>query len=203
MKTAFIIFDRMTALDLIGVYDPLTRLKSMNFVPEFSWQMCAFTEDVSDDRGLRFIPDTVAESLDGYDLIVVPGGLGTRALQHDKAFIEWLRSAGPVKLKTSVCTGALLLGSAGFLAGKRATTHPNAFEELKPYCAAVETSGLSTKGDVVTARGVSSSIDLGLYLVERIAGREARARIAKQMDYPYDELARSHVRRRTNPPSSL
>jgi cyclohexyl-isocyanide hydratase len=184
MKTAFIIFDRMTALDLIGVYDPLTRLKTMNFVPEFNWQMCAFTEKVSDDRGLRFFPDTVAESLGGYDLIVVPGGFGTRVLQHDRSFTGWLRSAAPVKLKTSVCTGALLLGSAGFLAGKRATTHPNAFEELKLYCASLETRRIVDEGDVVTARGVSSSLDLGLHLVERIAGNEARARIAKQMDYP-------------------
>jgi len=152
MKTAFVIFDRMTALDLIGVYDPLTRLKSMNFVPEFNWQICAFTEEVSDDRGLRFSPDTVAESLGAYDMIVVPGGFGTRALQHDKAFIEWLRSASPVKLKTSVCTGALLLGSAGFLAGKRATTHPNAFEELKPYCATVVVDRrIVDEGGVVTA----------------------------------------------------
>ena len=188
MKAAFVIFDRMTALDLIGVYDPLTRLKSMNFVPEFSWQMCAFTRDVSDDRGLRFVPDTVAESLGGYDLIVVPGGLGTRSLQYDKAFIEWLRSAAPATLKTSVCTGALLLGAAEFLAGKRATTHPNAFEELKPYCAIVESRRIVDEGDVVTARGVSSSLDLGLHLVERIAGGEARARIAKQMDYQYTEL---------------
>jgi len=97
----------------------------------------------------------------------------------------------PVKLKTSVCTGALLLGSAGFLAGKRATTHPNAFEELKPYCTVVENRRIVDEGSVVTARGVSSSLDLGLHLVERIAGREARTRIAKQMDYPYDELARS------------
>ena len=72
MKTAFIIFDQMTALDLIGVYDPLTRLKSMNFVPEFNWQICAYTEEVSDDRGLRFTPDTVAVSLSEYDMIVVP-----------------------------------------------------------------------------------------------------------------------------------
>ncbi len=185
MKTAFIIFDRMTALDLIGAYDPLTRLKSMNFVPDLSWEMCAFTENVSDDKGLRFFPGTVAKSLDGYDLIVVPGGFGTRALQHDKSFINWLKSAAPVKLKASVCTGALLLGSAGFLSGKRATTHPSAFEELKLYCASVETSRIVDEGDVVTARGVSSSLDLGLHLVERIAGSEARARIAKQMDYPH------------------
>jgi len=55
--------------------------------------------EVSDDRGLRFAPDTVAESLGAYDIIVVPGGFGTRALQHDKPFIQWLRSAAPVELK--------------------------------------------------------------------------------------------------------
>ncbi|MGE5839793.1 MAG: DJ-1/PfpI family protein, partial [Deltaproteobacteria bacterium] len=163
MKTAFVIFDRMTALDLIGVYDPLTRLKSMNFVPEFNWQICAFTEEVSDDRGLHLVPDTVAEPLAAYDIIVVPGGFGTRALQHDKAFIRWLRSAAPVKLKTSVCTGALLLGSAGFLAGKRATTHPSAFEELKPYCATVVADRrIVDEGEIVTAQGVTSAIDLGV-----------------------------------------
>lgn len=186
MKTAFIVFDRMTALDLIGVYDPLTRLKSMNFIPEFDWRICAYSEEVLDDRGLRFTPDSVAESLGAYDIIVVPGGFGTRALQHDKAFTQWLRSAAPVKLKTSVCTGALLLGSAGFLTGKRATTHPNAFEELKPYCSEVVVDRrVVDEGGVVTAQGVTASIDLGLHLVERLAGREARVRIAKQMDYPY------------------
>jgi cyclohexyl-isocyanide hydratase len=201
MKTAFVIFDQMTALDLIGVYDSLTRLKSMNFVPEFQWQICAFTNEVSDDRGLRFVPDRVAESLGPYDMIVVPGGFGTRALQHDRGFIQWLRSAAPVKLKTSVCTGALLLGTAGFLAGKCATTHPTAFEELKPYCATVVVDRrIVDEGEVVTARGVTASIDLGLHLVERIAGRKARARIAKQMDYPYDELARSMFAGKQIPP---
>lgn len=188
MKTAFIIFDQMTALDFIGVYDPLTRLKSMNFIPEFNWQICAFTEEVSDDKGLRFAPETVAMSLSEYDMIVVPGGFGTRSLQHDKAFMDWLRSADPVKLKTSVCTGALLLGSAGFLKGKRATTHPNAFDELKPYCDAVVDQRVVDEGGVVTARGVTSSIDLGLHLVERLAGSEARVGIAEQMDYPYAQL---------------
>ena len=80
MKTAFILFDRMTAMDFIGVYDSLTRLRSMNLMPGFAWDICAFTKNVVDDRGLRFSPDIVSERLDGYDLIVVPGGLGTRVI---------------------------------------------------------------------------------------------------------------------------
>jgi len=185
MKAAFIIFDQMTALDLIGAYDPLTRLKSMNILPEFEWDICSFTQEVTDDKGLRFFPDKVGESLGGYDLIFVPGGFGTRSLQFDSGFTDWLKTARPVNLKVSVCTGALLLGSAGFLSGKRATTHPNAFVELEPYCETVVNQRVVDEGDVVTGRGVSSSIDLGLFLVERLAGVDARISIAKQMDYPY------------------
>ena len=185
MKAAFILFDRLTAMDFVGVYDPLTRLRSMGVMPDFEWSLCGLTLDVEDDRGLLFIPDTLAEPLDGYDLIVVPGGYGTRPLQQDKAFLTWLRTAEAVPLKASVCTGALLLGAAGFLEGKRATTHPSNFDDLAPYCAHVVDERVVDEGDVITARGVTSAIDLGLHLVERLAGEAARARIAKQMDYPY------------------
>lgn len=185
MKTAFILFDHLTAMDFVGMYDPLTRLRSMAVMPDFEWSLCAFTQDIEDDRGLRFVPDVVGEPLDGYDLVVVPGGYGTRPLQHDEAFLGWLRTAATVPLKTSVCTGALLLGAAGFLDGKRATTHPNNFDDLAPYCAHVVDERVVDEGDVITARGVTSAIDLGLHLVERLAGQAARARIAKQMDYLY------------------
>lgn len=94
-------------------------------------------------------------------------------------------NATPVALKVSVCTGALLLGAAGFLSHTRATTHPRAFEALQPYCAGVVDGRVVDEGDVVTARGVTSSIDLGLYLVERLAGADAVARIATQMDYRF------------------
>jgi cyclohexyl-isocyanide hydratase len=118
-------------------------------------------------------------------LLFVAGGFGTRTLQHDNEFMEWLKSAAPVKLKTSVCTGALLLGAAGYLRGKQATTHPSALKELAPYCSAVLTKRVVDEGNVITAGGVSSSIDLGLHVVERLAGADARARIAAQMCYPY------------------
>jgi len=193
MRTASVIFNQMTALDFIGIYDPITGLKSMQIIPEFMWEVCAFTDEVSDDRGLRFKPRVVAEPLYGYDLVIVPGGFGTRALQRDAAFIEWLRSARPAKLKVSVCTGSFLLGAAGFLTGKNATTHPSAFEKLKPYCARVVDWRVVDEGEVVTARSVTSAIDLGLYLVERLAGGEAMARVARQMDYPYRREAAGQV----------
>jgi transcriptional regulator GlxA family with amidase domain len=185
MKAAFIVFDGMTALDFIGFYDPITRLKSMQILDDFEWRVCSLTREITDDRGLRMEADTVGGSLGAYDMLVVPGGYGTRKLQHDETFMAWLKTARAVPLKISVCTGALLLGSAGFLKGRRATTHPSAYQELAPYCATVVRERVVDEGDIITARGVSSALDMGLHVVQRLAGAEARARVAVQMDYPY------------------
>lgn len=184
MKAAFVIFNRMTALDFVGVYDPVTRLRSMGLMPELSWDICAYTPQVTDDRGLAFTPGPVGEPLGKYDLLIVPGGLGTRALVDDAGFVGWLKTSAPCGLKASVCTGSLLLGAAGFLEGRRATTHPGALRELERYCRRVEGQRVVDEGEVVTAGGVTAAIDLGLHLVERLVGREGRERIRRQMDYP-------------------
>jgi len=84
-----------------------------------------------------------------------------------------------------VALGSLPPGAAGFLKDKRATTHPRAFGDLRKYRAQVMDSRIVDEGDVITARGVTSSIDLGLYVCERLAGRQAEQLIRRQMDYPY------------------
>jgi cyclohexyl-isocyanide hydratase len=185
MKIAFVIFNGLTTLDFIGIYDPLTRLKTMGFMSDLEWDICAYTDIVKDDRGLVMVPTAIQEPLQSYDVLVVPGGYGTRTLVQDKSFIEWIKTADPCRLKVSVCTGALLLGAAGFLRDKRATTHRSAFQELEPFCRKVLDHRIVDEGTIITARGVSSGIDEGLYVVERLAGAEARSKIAKQMDYPY------------------
>ena len=188
MKAALIVFDKMTYLDFVGFYDPLTRLKSMNVMPDFEWRILSNTQQVADDRGpagMKMIPDAIMEPLGGYDLVYVPGGMGTRPLQHDRKFTDWLKTAAPAKIKVSVCTGALLLGAAGFLKGRRATTHPGALKDLEPYCDKVLTDRIVDEGSVITGSGVATSLDLGLHVVERLAGPEARSKIAAQMCYPY------------------
>jgi transcriptional regulator GlxA family with amidase domain len=185
MKAAFVVFERITSLDFVGFYDPLTRLKSMKIREDFEWRVCSLARSVVDDRGLRVEADTVGESLEAYDLLFIPGGFGTRPLQRDATFVDWLRTARAVPLKVSVCTGSLLLGAAGFLEGRRATTHPSAYQELEPYCREVVEERVVDEGDIITARGVTSAIDAGLHVVQRLAGAEARERVARQMDYPY------------------
>jgi cyclohexyl-isocyanide hydratase len=182
MKIAFVIFEELTALDFIGVYDAVTRLKTMHFIEDLHWDICAYTESVSDKHGVVFTPNKVRQPLGQYDMVIVPGGYGTSTLIKDAGFIEWLKSSTNCKIKASVCTGSLLFGAAGFLEGKRATTHPSAYVELAKYCTVVD-DRVVDEGDVITARGVSSSIDLGLYLCEKFAGKEVKERIRKQMDY--------------------
>ncbi len=183
MKIGFVIYEGMTSLDFIGVYDPLTRLKTMGFLPDLEWEVCGWEAEVRDGNGLKYAPTWVGKPLGGFDMLIVPGGSGSRALEKEAGFLDWLKTAASCKEKISVCTGALLLGAAGFLEGKSATTHPAAYEELKRYSARVLEQRIVEDGDAITAGGVAASIDLGLYLCEKIAGTEAAETIRRQMDY--------------------
>lgn len=184
MNVAFCIFDGMTALDFVGAYDPITRLDRMGFL-QIEWDVCARTDSVSSDR-LTFDIDRVDPDLADYDLVFVPGGHATRQLRQDDEFVSWLRSAEDATYLASVCTGSLLLGAAGFLDGRRATTHPSASDLLNEYADVVE-DRVVRDGPVITGRGVSSSLDLGLYVVEVLSDAETRRAIAEQIDYPYGE----------------
>ncbi|SIR84757.1 cyclohexyl-isocyanide hydratase [Haladaptatus litoreus] len=183
MHIAFVAYDGMTALDFVGIYDPLTRLDTMGFRDDVSWDVCARTERVTANAGLEIVPDVVDESLSGYDMLVVPGGFIARELAEDDEFTSWLATAD-AEWVTSVCTGSLLLGSAGFLEGKQATTHPDAYERLADFCEVVE-ERIVVDGTVATAGGVSSGIDLGLWLCAELEDEETRDAIKVQMDYPY------------------
>lgn len=182
-RIAFIVFDDITLLDLVGVYDPITRLKSMSYIPELDWDICAYSDEIKDNFGFTVKVDKVKPDLSLYDTIIVPGGFGTRPLKENPDFINWIKQAKGARYKASVCTGALLLGAAGFLEGKKATTNRSAFELLKPYCQEVQREKVMEDSGVITAGGVSSSLQLGLYLCEKWAGKEARERIQDKMDF--------------------
>lgn len=184
MQAAFVVFDGLTTLDLIGLYDPVTRLRSMVFLPDFTWELCALQHSVRDDRGFVIQATQVGISLEQFDIVLVPGGFSTRELTSDSRFMEWLGTAATVPLKVSVCTGALLLGAAGWLRGCAATTHPSAYSDLAGYCLEVRHDRVVDAGGVITGRGVTAALDVGLTVVERIAGTDTREAVAQQMDYP-------------------
>jgi len=184
-RIAFLAFPGMTLLDLVGAYDAVRRLAPMGIAPRLSHRIIGTKATIEDDSGFTVVPDAVYESLGDVDLLVVPGGAGTRRLMHDAQLLDYLRGYKGNRPLFSVCTGALLIGAAGHLKGKRATTHYLATAELEPHCREVVTGErIVEDGHVTTAGGVASSIDLGLHIVERWWGEEARARVAAVMEYP-------------------
>ncbi len=183
MKIAYVIFNGITWLDLIGVYEPVSKLKSRNYIPDLKWDMCSFTEKAEDTFGLSMNATNIEGLLDNYDAIIVPGGIGTRQLQFDPQFLGWIQTATDCKYKISICTGSLILGAAGFLKGKKATTNFQEYEALRPYCSEVLTDRIVADQDTITAGAVSASIDLGLYLCELWAGAEAAQDIRRRIDY--------------------
>ncbi len=185
MKIAFVLYEGLTLLDFIGVYDPLTRLRTMGFLPDLEWDLCAFSETAADPSGLGLTPIRNPPSLAGYDLLIVPGGSGSRRLTTDQAFLAWLRTAASLPRLASVCTGALLLAAAGFLEGKYAATHPDSAQELEAMGVKYLAARLVEDGNILSAGGVTAGIDLGLHLCRQLAGDSAAKKIRRQMDYPY------------------
>ena len=183
MQLAYILYDDITLLDFIGFYDPISRLRSMKFIPELSWQLCSTKAMIVDGFGLHMRMDQVAPDLSQFDAIYIPGGFGSRTLQKDEAFINWLKTAKNVPWKISVCTGSLLLGAAGMLNDKKATTHFDEYAALAPYCREVIEEELVSDGQVITGGAVASSLDLGLHLCKRWVDADAAEAIRKRMNY--------------------
>lgn len=183
MKLAFIIYDGLTTLDFAGMLDPLSRLKTMGFMEDLEYDVCALNSPVLSIEKLELTANKVGGSLEGYDYIIIPGGNGVAELIRNDAFLTWMKTASPEATMAAVCGGVIILGALGLLVGKRATTHPVMVEFLKRFTPDVVDERIVDEGDIITARGVTAAIDLGLYLCERIAGKETRERIQKQMDY--------------------
>lgn len=185
MKTAFVLYDGVTLLDFAGAYDPITRLATMGFSKDLEYCTCARTEHVRSFEGARITVDEVSPDLSAFDYVIVPGGNGIADLLRDREFIGWLSVKPGKTTVAAVCGGAILIGAAGMLRTRRATTHPALMEILKKFAHQVSSDRVVEDDHVITAGGVTAAIDMGLYLCERIAGKDARVQIQKQMDYPY------------------
>jgi transcriptional regulator GlxA family with amidase domain len=183
MKFAFIIYRDMTLLDFAGAYDSITRLKTMGFMNDLEYDLCSLEDTVKSFEGAEIVPNKVNNDLSVYDFIFIPGGNGIIKLLSNNDFLAWIKNISESAIITAVCGGSLVLGAAGFLKGKKATTHPTLMQFLNKYTENVSNSRIVEDGNIITARGVTSSIDLGLYLCEKIAGPEIREKIQKQMDY--------------------
>lgn len=150
--------------------------------------------------GLRLTPDVTFDSCPDLDLLMVPGGWGTRKEVKNDTLLKWIaaRAASKTKLTASVCTGSSLLGKAGLLDGREATTHWRAFDFLREAApkAKIRKDLLFTMVEpIFTSAGVSAGIDLALRIVSHFFGEEIGQATARQMEYPYpqNDRPKSHT----------
>ena len=179
MQVAIPLFDRLTALDAIGPYEVLSRLPGAEvvFVAAEPGRKRADTGalELVADRGLDEVPEP--------DIVVVPGGSGTRDQPHDD-LVDWISAVHErSRWTTSVCTGALLLGSAGVLTGLRATTHWLFLDRLRELGAEPTSERVVEQGKVITAAGVSAGIDMALRLAQLMEGDRTAQTIQLSIEY--------------------
>ena len=183
MQVAIALFPRVTALDAIGPYEVLQRIPSIDVV--FVGHR---TGEVRTDNGmLGLTVDATFDEVSAPQVLLMPGGVGTRSLIKDEAVLDWVREAHRTTLlTTSVCTGSLVLAAAGLLDGLTATTHwstPDILASLGAvYTAQRVVEHLPQR--IITAAGVSSGIDMALRLVELLVDRQAAE--ASQLMIEYD-----------------
>jgi len=184
---AILIFDKLTALDAVGPYEVLSRVPGTELVfvgPEAG--------PLRTDTGqLGLNADAVIEDVTEPDVLLIPGGEGNRPLLTDERVLDWVRSVHEhTTWTTSVCTGSLVLGAAGLLEGKRATTHWAYYDTLENYGATPVAERFVEDGKVMTAAGVSAGIDMSLALVARMFHENVARAIQLGIEYdpapPFD-----------------
>lgn len=183
MKIAILLYEGFTALDAIGPYEVLRSVPGWEV--EF---VAAQRGEVRTDSGVvGLTADRSLEEVGEPEIVLVPGGMGTRKKMEDEEILSWLRRVDETtKWTTSVCTGSLLLAAAGLLEGRRATGHWAWLEPLKDFGAEPVGGRYVEDGKVITAAGVSAGIDMALYLVGREVGPDVAQAIQLGIEYDPD-----------------
>jgi putative intracellular protease/amidase len=192
MKIAALLFDKITVLDIVGPVEVLSWVPGAEIV----WVGKAKGPIRAAPTGLALAVEHTLDEVSAADILIVPGGPGVRLLLKDEPVLDWVRRLhAAARWTTSVCTGSLLLGAAGLLEGLEATTHWNSAAVLESFGARYREQRVIPQGKIVTSAGVSSGIDMALWLVGQVAGDEAAKAAQLCIEYdpqpPYDAGAPS------------
>ncbi len=199
-RVGIVIFPEAEVLDFCGPYEVFTatRLDEARRREEPSpFQVLLVAEGVGEIAtagGMRVLPDCALAACPPLDILLVPGGWGTRRQMQNETLIDWLARRGRQVISSgtlaSVCTGALLLGQAGLLDGRRATTHWRSLEVLResfPLVTVEDQLHVVEDGNLLTSAGIAAGLDLALKVVERYYGEAVARATARQMEYRYPE----------------
>jgi transcriptional regulator GlxA family with amidase domain len=183
MEIALLLYDGLAPLDAVGPFEV------MRNVP--GWEVRTVAKQAgtvrSEDGSLGLLADNALADVTTPDLVLVPGGAGNRPLMQDEELLGWLREVDrATKWTTSVCTGSLLLGAAGLLQGRRATTNWVVLDALREFGAEPVGGRFVEDGKVITAAGVTAGIDMALHLVAREVGPEVAQAVQLGIEYDPD-----------------
>lgn len=181
-----LLFPNITQLDLTGPFEVFSKMPGADV--RLIWKTL---DPVRAESGMRILPNTTLADCPPLDVIVVPGGPGMNALMEDAEVLDFLRhQAVGARFVASVCTGALVLGAAGLLTGKHATSHWSVRDLLAPLGAIPTNRRVVRDGDVMTGGGVTAGIDFALTMVAELAGKEVAEAIQLAIEYapapPFD-----------------
>jgi transcriptional regulator GlxA family with amidase domain len=187
-RVGILVFEDVEVLDFAGPFEVFAVAAELAGQQHFRTVLVA-----KDDRvvtavnGLKVLPNETFADGHAYDLLVVPGGFGTRALVHDAEVMAWVSAqSASAEIVMSVCSGALVLATCGLLEGRHATTHHEVLHELAaiaPHTTVVRDQRYVDEGAVITCGGISAGIDGSLHVVRRLLGEAAAEKTAKYMEY--------------------
>jgi cyclohexyl-isocyanide hydratase len=191
MKVAILVFPGVEELDFVGFLETLAVANRVSGNRHFETKLVGTERGpLVCSGGMKIVPDQTLPELKEYDLLFVPGGGASRGtgvdlLMKNRRVLDKLNEAHRRDKRVwSVCTGALVLGEAGLLKGARATTHHASLDQLRSAGATAVSERVVTDGRLTTGGGISSSIDVGLALVEEELGIDARRKVEARMEYP-------------------
>jgi transcriptional regulator GlxA family with amidase domain len=183
-----LLFDGVEELDAVGPWEVLAYWTQHH--PEDYWAISCLSSDGRGVVGAKNLVLGAHHSLDdapNLDVLIHPGGHGTRRLLHDPEHLDWVRAQrATVPLMASVCTGSLVYAAAGLLSGRPATTHwasLNLLSEIDPTVKTDVEARFVDDGDLITSAGISAGIDMALYLVDRLAGTERAREVRRGIQY--------------------
>ncbi len=181
MKVAALLFDKLTLLDIVGPTEVVSWIPDV----EILWVGKEKGPVKAVPTGLSVTVEHTLDDVSSADILMIPGGPGVRQLLQDEAHLNWIRQIHETTTwTTSICTGSLLLGAAGLLTGLTATTHWNAVQMLATFGATYSEDRVIPQGKIVTSAGVSSGIDMALWLMGQLVGDDAAK--AAQLCIEYD-----------------
>ncbi|MFP4483139.1 MAG: DJ-1/PfpI family protein [Thermovirgaceae bacterium] len=192
-KVVFLLFDDMELLDFAGPCEVFSVANELGGWSLFEIETASATGGrVRTAHGIVIQPDGALPGVHDTDILVIPGGHGTRAVMKDSETIQWVRTmAETAELVLSVCTGSMVLAKAGLLDGLEATTHHTVFDEfeaLAPNTKLLRRRRFVDTGKVITSAGISAGIDMSLHVIERLFGRGMADATAEYMEYRREGL---------------